>query len=611
LSGKFALIIGNTEYTDPGLAQLSAPGKDAEDFARVLENQEICAFDRVNILLNEPEYIVRGAIEELFDQKKPDDLLVLYFSGHGVRDESGALYLAVKNTNRFRLRSSAIKSDFIRETMDHSRSKREVLILDCCNSGAFAQGTKAATGVSLGTATAFEAGYGRMILTASDSTQFAWEGNQVIGEIQNSLFTHFLVEGLKGEADLDSDGRITVDELYDYAYEQTKLVTPNQTPSKFSSKQQGEIVLRQITRIADIKPITLPDQLLSEIDNPYPEVRLRAVQQLARLLQGKNLGLARSAREVLERMEREDDSRRVVQAAIQALEPIRQAEELEHQKAEEERLAAEKAEADRKAKEETERLLAAQRAEEERKAREAAQRLAALDAKEEQLRREKAEADMPTLKPAEIPVAKKPIAKLQILISKPVLYGGIGLVLLIGLALLGNSLRSMNPGTTPVPSETEEPAVDVNPPLQATLLATKTIPVPPPSPTLTIPPSPVSTASVETPASIPVNGTSVSITANRAYLYKGPDIGFGLAVQIAYLRGETFTVLGRNQSGLWFFGKVSDGTQGWLYRDWLDIDVDPLVIPTASFIPTIRPTERPGGGGGPTATEPCVFPPCP
>ena len=96
MSGKYALIIGNTEYIDPGLAQLTAPGKDAEDFARVLKDHEIGAFDSVRILLNQMSSTVNESIDEFFDQKKPDDLLVLYFSGHGVRDELGSLYLAVR-----------------------------------------------------------------------------------------------------------------------------------------------------------------------------------------------------------------------------------------------------------------------------------------------------------------------------------------------------------------------------------------------------------------------------------------------------------------------------------------------------------------------------------
>jgi formylglycine-generating enzyme required for sulfatase activity len=320
MSSKFALIIGNTEYTDTGLAQLTAPGKDVEDFVRVLNDQNVCAFDDVKVLLNQPEYIVRRGIDIFFDQKKPDDLLILYFSGHGIRDELGTLYLAVKNTIRTRLRSTAIKSDYIREAMDQSRSKRQVLILDCCNSGAYAQGTKAATGVSIGTKSAFEGtGYGHVVLTASDSMQFAWEGDKVIGKTQNSLFTHFLIEGLKGEADHDGDGRITVDDLYDYAYEQVKLATPKQTPSKFSSKQQGEIVLRQTTRIEEIKPIPLPVYLSQAIENPDSDIRSGAVQSLTKLLTGKNIGLARSAKEALERMAKSDDSRRVSQAATQAL----------------------------------------------------------------------------------------------------------------------------------------------------------------------------------------------------------------------------------------------------------------------------------------------------
>lgn len=244
---KYALIIANTEYTDSSLAQLSAPGKDAEEFARVLKDKEIGAFDDIKVLLNESQSIANEAIDDLFAQKRPDDLLLLYFSGHGIRDEIGSLYLAAKNTNHIRLRSTAIKSDFIREAMDQSRSKKQVVILDCCNSGAFAHGTKAAIGGSMGIASAFKGtGYGRIVLTASDSTQFAWEGDKIIGqETKNSLFTHFLIQGLEGSADYDDDGRITVDELYDYVHEQIINITPQQTPGKWSYDQKGEIVLCQ------------------------------------------------------------------------------------------------------------------------------------------------------------------------------------------------------------------------------------------------------------------------------------------------------------------------------------------------------------------------------
>src|SRR5689334_5305392 len=315
MSGKYALIIANTEYTDPGLAQLTAPGKDAKEFVRVLDSREICAFDDVIVLFNEVASKVSETIDYFLSNKKPSDLLILYFSGHGVRDEYGSLYLAVKNTNRERLRSTAIKSDFIREAMDQSRSKRQILILDCCNSGAFAQGTKGEVGGSVGTASAFEGtGFGRVVLTASDSTQFAWEGDRVIGETENSLFTNFLVKGLEGEADTNGDGRITIDELYDYAYEQIVNITPKQTPGKWSYKQQGEIVLRQNIRIEDTKPVSLSEDLLAATNSSFPYIREGAVSQLELLLKAKNLHLAHSARLALERIVAEDDSRRVVEA---------------------------------------------------------------------------------------------------------------------------------------------------------------------------------------------------------------------------------------------------------------------------------------------------------
>ena len=62
---------------------------------------------------------------------------MLYFSGHGVKDEQGNLYLAVKDTERPLLAGTSIEAAFITAQMDRSHSKRQILILDCCHSGAF------------------------------------------------------------------------------------------------------------------------------------------------------------------------------------------------------------------------------------------------------------------------------------------------------------------------------------------------------------------------------------------------------------------------------------------------------------------------------------------
>jgi hypothetical protein len=409
MSGKYALIVGNTEYTDPGLTKLTAPAKDVEDFESVLKDPGICAFDTVITLINQSSSTVIAAIDEFYDQKRYDDLLVLYFSGHGIKDEFGSLYLAFKDTIVTRLRRTAIKSADISEVMDQSRSRRQVLILDCCNSGAFPEGAKAQIGGTMGLIKTFQ-GKGRFVLTASNAIQFAYEGRPVIGETENSLFTHFLVKGLRGEADGNGDGNITVDELYDYAFNEISKITPKQTPTKSSTKQEGDIFLRENIPMIDIKPVPLPPHIVAAIESPEVDIRLGAVRSLTIRLNGKNLGLARSAREALERIEREDDSRLVSQAAAQVLEPIRQAERAEAEgtareeaesvaakKAEEEQKAQEeadreaKAQAEKKAQEESERLLADQNAEKERKEKEA-KRIAALTAKEERLAREKEEA---------------------------------------------------------------------------------------------------------------------------------------------------------------------------------------------------------------------------
>jgi hypothetical protein len=262
---KLGLVIGNSAYRDSTLSRLATPDVDVGDLADVLLDAEIGGFDDVKVLVNASSNIVRRAISNFFASKDREDLLLLYFSGHGVLDMHGRLFLAVKDTERPLLRATAIPAAFITDEMNNSRSQRQLLILDCCHSGAFARGTKGSPGASVGTSAAFEGtGYGRVVLTATDATQYAWEGEQAIGEPVNSVFTHHLIGGLQsGAADANKDGLITIDELYDYAYGKVLKETPNQTPGKWTYREQGEIVIAQNPQR---KPITILDEQLSSMD---------------------------------------------------------------------------------------------------------------------------------------------------------------------------------------------------------------------------------------------------------------------------------------------------------------------------------------------------------
>jgi hypothetical protein len=317
MAEKFALIIHNSHYEDSRLGRLTAPDVDVRELESVLRSPDIGQFSEVMTLRDESCAVVRKAVARFYDQRKRDDLLFLYFSGHGVKDEQGHLYLALRDTAVGLLAETAIETSFISARMDRSFSKRQVLVLDCCHSGAFAHGTKSARGMSVGTAEAFEGtGLGRVILAATDATQYAWDGDSVEGEAQNSMFTHYLIEGLKsGAADQDSDGVVTIDELYDYVRDRVTSTTPRQTPYKWSYRQQGDIVLAQNPFV---KSGTLRPEIRDAIASTSSDVRLDGVRGLQALLRGQDVGQSRAALAALKELT-QDDSRKVAHAAIEAM----------------------------------------------------------------------------------------------------------------------------------------------------------------------------------------------------------------------------------------------------------------------------------------------------
>jgi hypothetical protein len=319
MSRRIALLIGNTDYEDRGLAKLTSPEMDMRELAGLLQDPQIGAFDEVTPLFNHPFADVYPAIAEFFADKQREDTLLLYFSGHGVLDDQGRLYLALKNTRLNRLSGTALPSHFLKDEMDRSRSKRQILLLDCCHSGAFGKGSKGAVGAQALTADTFAGqGHERVVLTATDKTEMAWEGDQIVDkEMEMSLFTHYVVEGLRtGAADVDSDGAVTPNELYNYVFDRVVEATHKQKPHCFVYDRGGELHLARNPRP---KPAQLSAQLQEALNSPYVSTREEALKELVRLLNGSDRGRSAAAQAALQHMADHDDSRRIAGAAVMTL----------------------------------------------------------------------------------------------------------------------------------------------------------------------------------------------------------------------------------------------------------------------------------------------------
>ena len=198
---KVALLIGVSEYK-PGLNSLPAAVRDIEAMEGVLQHPDFGAFDEIRRLPNPGLLAMRSAIAELFGDRDTDDLVLLYFSGHGVTDEYGKFFLTNCDTQKKgRLnKATVVEAGFVHDLMENCDSERQVIILDCCHSGAFPEGMKAR---DAGSTIDFEqqlGGRGRIVLTSSAATEYSFERE---GE-DLAIYTRYLVEGIQtGAADLD------------------------------------------------------------------------------------------------------------------------------------------------------------------------------------------------------------------------------------------------------------------------------------------------------------------------------------------------------------------------------------------------------------------------
>jgi uncharacterized caspase-like protein len=306
MASRHALLIATETYTDPSLRRLTAPGGDARALAEVLSDPSIAGFE-VTTLIDQPHHVVGEAIGEFYRGRRRDELTLLYFTGHGVKDDDGSLYLAMANTRRDSLMFTALAAELVDRAMAGCPSRQKVLVLDCCYSGAFPAGRLAKAGTDVHTLERFQ-GRGRAVLTASDATQYSFEGDAVVGSAARSVFTRHLVAGLRdGSADLDGDGDVTVDELYSYVHERVVAEMPRQRP-KHQSDVEGRIVLARNPRWE------LPEYLRHGLASPIASDRMTALEGLQRLHRvGNETVRAETAAQIRRLVD--DDSRTVSAAA--------------------------------------------------------------------------------------------------------------------------------------------------------------------------------------------------------------------------------------------------------------------------------------------------------
>ncbi len=252
----YALVVGLSKYESKDVPALGLSDKDARDFREFLESQKHL-FRRTHITLLINERATRIEVErQLYHEIRKagkNDTVILFFSGHGSVDptQPGEFFFLTYDSHPDYLSASGVNMSGLKflKRMD---CPRILLIADACNSGGFSRERTKATISPLKTfIREFADSVGRVVLTSSRPEEYSVEKSY----LGNSVFTHFLLEGLRGGADKDANGVITINEAYRYAYDYTKNETQGAQHPQFDGRVEGSFPLA-ITGAVESGPVT-------------------------------------------------------------------------------------------------------------------------------------------------------------------------------------------------------------------------------------------------------------------------------------------------------------------------------------------------------------------
>jgi len=263
---RWAVIVGAGRYDNRAIPPLRFAAADAEAMYKTLV--EVAGFKRENVILmterTERKPTLRNLRQVLgtFLARAPkkEDTVVIFFAGHGAPEvdprgaerDGLAKYLVPVDADPDDLYATALPMEEIRTIFERIEAERVVVFLDTCYSGAAGGRTFAAKGVRAGAVDELfldrlGRAKGRAIITASRPSEVSLE----LAELGHGIFTYYLTRGLAGDADLNRDGIVSLQELYEYVAREvtrkSRAVGGNQHPV-MKGELEGVLPLTEIRR---------------------------------------------------------------------------------------------------------------------------------------------------------------------------------------------------------------------------------------------------------------------------------------------------------------------------------------------------------------------------
>lgn len=235
---RHLVLIGNSHFpSDPeNLLPLDCPTNDIRRMETLLTDRNFGQFACADVLENETHTEVEKRVIRVLKTANPSDTVMIYYSGHGIKDDEGNAYLCGSDTTTEDIEATGISQAMLYRSIEKSRCRKIAVIVDCCFSGRFGDGIES-LGKMRGNITLFDPkdieaieqdSKGIVFMSSSNAAQVSRE-NSVAG---HGHFTQSVIEGIEtGTADLDGNGYITFDELYNFVLEEMHKKGIKQTPT--------------------------------------------------------------------------------------------------------------------------------------------------------------------------------------------------------------------------------------------------------------------------------------------------------------------------------------------------------------------------------------------